>query len=219
MTSCLQEHLLGLPPPPPPLPTAHTGSAAHRSLSTAGDEDPSAPCQAHYRILHAGLILGQHVGPQLEDAVLFHHLPDQNCLILGADPWSLCVSTDLKGQLVQFLLGFFVQYSHEEMSKFPLHTSSDGGLIASPCNPLCLEIILLVRNHSQICFLIISPHLTLFSSWVLPFNAMFASCFLEVYRLYLFSQTTWPLGSCTGLHFSESPVPCAGLISQEVLKQ
>lgn len=159
MTSCLQEHLLGLPPcPRPPLPAAHTGSAAHRSSSTAGDEDPYAPCQAHYRILHAGPILGPWVGPQLEDAVPFHHLPDQICLILGADSWSLCVSTDLKARLVQLLLGFFVQYSHEEMSKFPLHTSSDGGLIASPCNPLCLEIILLVGNHSQICFRIISPH-------------------------------------------------------------
>lgn len=52
-------------PLPPRLLTAGRGSVAPRSSHTAGDEDPSAPCQTHHRILHAGLILGQWAWPQI----------------------------------------------------------------------------------------------------------------------------------------------------------
>lgn len=139
-------------PPPATLSTADTGSASSRNSSTAPDEDPSAPCQALHYILPADS------WAKLGDGVQSHHLPDPMCLIPGADPWSLFVSKTHKDLLIQILLSFFEQHSHEGMSRLPLHTSSDEGLTASSCNPPCLELVLLVRNHSQICLLISSPY-------------------------------------------------------------
>lgn len=109
----------------------------------------------------------------------------------------------------------FGQYSHGRMSRLPLHTPRDGGLTASLCCPLCLQIVPRTQNHVHTCVSSVSP-------WVLfpsPFNVTSGSCFLEDSSTYLFSLTTWPLKSHTGLQSSESSVPCTGPTSQEMLKQ
>ena len=84
--------------------------------------------------------------PKMEDANSVSPIP-------GTDIWSFWSSRKHQDQLVQLLLGPFVLYPHGEMSRLLLHTSSDGGLTAVLCDPVCLETILFVRDRFQICLL------------------------------------------------------------------
>lgn len=120
--------------------------AAFRPAGTSSSQSRcrrSCSCEFRPRTHHQ---VGEVNHPKMEDANSVSPIP-------GTDAWSFWSSRKHQDQLVRLLLGPFVLYPHGEMSRLLLHTSSDGGLTAVLCDPVCRETILFARNHFQICLL------------------------------------------------------------------
>lgn len=127
-------------------PSGRQEHPPHRADAGGAAPVSSGPGLTIKHVIRRRSDFGEVNHPKMEDANSVSPIP-------GTDAWSFWSSRKHQDQLVRLLLGPFVLYPHGEMSRLLLHTSSDGGLTAVLCDPVCRETILFARNHFQICLL------------------------------------------------------------------